>query len=71
MTDEIEVVTVNTYDGTMESLELMVNILELKSEDYNFDIETKRMFIHKIGLILHLGDYYYTKPKPQKFKAIG
>lgn len=69
--EEIEVVTVNTYDGTMQSLELMVNLLELKSQDYHFDIATKRIHIHKIGLILQPGDCYHNKRKPQKFEAIG
>lgn len=69
--EEIEIFTVNTYDGTMESLEVMVTVLELKSQDYHFDIETKRMYIHKVGLVLQPGDYYHSKRKPQKFEAIG
>lgn len=32
---DVEIVTVNTYDGTMESLEVMVAVLELKSQDYH------------------------------------
>ena len=71
MNDPIEVVTVNTYDGTMESLEVMVIVLELESQDYHFDIETKRMYIHKIGLILQPGDCYHGKPKPMKFECVG
>ena len=70
MTD-IEIVTVNTYDGTMESLELMVKLLNLKPEDYHFNIITKCFFDHKHGLMLQPGDCYHSKIHPQKFNAIG
>lgn len=66
-----EVVTVNTYDGTMESLELMAKLLKLKSGDYNFDIETKCIAIFKTGWVLQPGDCYYSNRRPEKFKAIG
>jgi hypothetical protein len=70
MGDDVEIITVNTYDGTMESLEVMVITLKLKSQDYHFDIEKKRMYIHSLDLILEPGDCYYSKQKPQKFEAI-
>ncbi len=69
--NDVERVLVNTYDGSMESLELMVDLLDLESHEYHFDIKTKRMYIQKIGLILKPGDCYHTKMNPEKFEAIG
>jgi len=70
MGDDVEIITVNTYDGTMKSLEAMIIALEIKSQNYHFDIETKRMYIHTLDLILEPGDCYYSKSKPQKFEVI-
>lgn len=59
--EQIETYQFEIYDGTIESLEKIVDKLKLETVDYNFDVKSKRLFIHKNGYILSPGDSYQYK----------
>ena len=56
-----EIVQVETYTGTLESLENVIKNLKLYSEDYHFDVLERSLCIFKMGIIYYPGDsYHYT-----------
>jgi hypothetical protein len=63
------IVQVEEYTGTLESLENLVDKLKLDSNDYNFDVKSKSLYIHKLGLLYRPGDHYQYR-LPENFECI-
>lgn len=70
MRELIDRMQVLTYTGTMESLEDLVRNLELDSDDYSFNVLTKFIFIHSVGISYRPGDSYIII-LPETLEAIG
>ena len=65
-----EVYKVETYTGTMESLENLVKNLYWNFGDYHFNAITKELINAKLGIYFQIGDCY-TYRLPEYFEAIG
>lgn len=61
--DEIEIVQVEIYDGTMESLEKLAIAHDLERKHYHFNIFTKHLTIWETGMIFSPGNHYFVKSK--------
>lgn len=54
----VDLVKIEFYDGTMESLENIVKNLKLQDKTYHFNVITKEFYIHHLGTIYKPGDCY-------------
>jgi hypothetical protein len=67
---EPKIVKTSIYDGSMESLEKLVDNLALKHGEYYFNIKNKTIFVQPGGFLLNPGDYYEHKRDYERFEAI-
>jgi hypothetical protein len=68
---EVQMVKVQTYEGTIESAAKVIEGFNLKNHQYFLDVRTGQLYLHAIGLRLNKGDCYHLPIKPEKFEAVG
>lgn len=66
--NKIEIIQTEEYTGTMESLESVVEKLNLESQNYHFDVKTKRLYIHTMGLMLMPGNHFHYNKREYELK---
>lgn len=67
---DLEKVRVVEYKGDMSSLEDLITNLKLDPHDCRFNIITKEIYLHRLGLKLRPGDCYHLPIEPERFEAI-